>query len=65
VTPVVTLATAHPAKFEDAVIKAGFKEGVPLPSHMSDLLQREEKYTVLPSDLKAIQKFVAEQQALA
>jgi len=62
-TPVVTLATAHPAKFEDAVIKAGFKEGVQLPLHMSDLLQREEAYSVLPADLKAVQAFVAQQQA--
>lgn len=64
-TPVVTLATAHPAKFEEAVIKAGFKQGVQLPAHMSDLLEREEAYQVLPSDLQAVQAYIAEQQAQA
>ncbi|CAM4214791.1 threonine synthase [Vreelandella rituensis] len=58
-TPVITLATAHPAKFAEAVVKAGFT-GVPLPPHMEDLLEREERYTVLPADLAAVQRFVAE-----
>lgn len=58
-TPMITLATAHPAKFADAVVKAGFT-GVPLPAHMDDLLEREERYTVLPAQLPAVQRFVAE-----
>ncbi|MBS9403042.1 threonine synthase [Halomonas sp. TRM85114] len=58
-TPMITLATAHPAKFAEAVVKAGFS-GVPLPAHMEDLLEREERYTVLPADLAAVQQFVAE-----
>ena len=58
-TPVITLATAHPAKFAEAVVKAGFP-GVPLPPHMDDLLEREERYTVLPAELSAVQKFVVE-----
>ncbi|GAA3911294.1 threonine synthase [Halomonas cibimaris] len=58
-TPMITLATAHPAKFADAVIEAGFP-GVALPAHMSDLLEREERYTVLPAELAAVQRFVAE-----
>ena len=57
--PVITLATAHPAKFAEAVVKAGFP-GVPLPPHMDDLLEREERYTVLPAELSAVQQFVAE-----
>ncbi|SHF75310.1 L-threonine synthase [Modicisalibacter ilicicola DSM 19980] len=57
--PMVTLATAHPAKFAEAVVKAGFP-GVPLPPHMDDLLEREERYSVLPSELAAVQAFVAE-----
>lgn len=59
--PMVTLATAHPAKFAEAVVKAGFP-GVPLPPHMEDLLEREERYTVLPAELAAVQQFVAEQR---
>ncbi|MGM8851522.1 threonine synthase [Salinicola halophyticus] len=58
-TPMITLATAHPAKFAEAVVKAGFS-GVPLPAHMADLLEREERYSVLPAELKAVQAFVAD-----
>ncbi|MDC8442366.1 threonine synthase [Halomonas aquamarina] len=58
-TPMITLATAHPAKFAEAVVKAGF-QGVPLPTHMDDLLEREERYTVLPAELSAVQQFVAD-----
>ena len=58
-TPMITLATAHPAKFAEAVVKAGFP-GVPLPPHMDDLLEREERYEVLPARLEAVQAFVAE-----
>ncbi|MGQ7244224.1 threonine synthase [Salinicola sp. V024] len=58
-TPMITLATAHPAKFAEAVVKAGFS-GVPLPVHMADLLEREERYSVLPAELAAVQAFVAD-----
>ena len=58
-TPMVTLATAHPAKFAEAVVKAGF-QGVPLPTHMDDLLDREERYSVLPATLEAVQQFVVD-----
>ena len=53
----VVLATAHPAKFAEAVQKAGFDE-VRLPSDMTDLLLREERYTVLENDLNDVQSFV-------
>ncbi|MDN3524451.1 threonine synthase [Halomonas sabkhae] len=59
--PMVTLATAHPAKFAEAVVKAGFP-GVPLPPHMEDLLECDERYTVLPAELAEVQKFVAEKR---
>lgn len=60
-TPMITLATAHPAKFAEAVVEAGFS-GVPLPAHMDGLLEREEHYTVLPAELAAVQQFVAEKR---
>jgi len=56
--PVITLATAHPAKFPDAVRKAGYPQDPPLPAHMSDLLSREERCTVLPKDLHTVQQFM-------
>ncbi|MEO0966213.1 MAG: threonine synthase [Planctomycetota bacterium] len=52
-TPVVTLATAHPAKFPDAVEQAtGLRP--PLPDHLADLYEREERYERLPNDLPAV-----------
>ena len=56
--PMVTLATAHPAKFPDAVEQA---TGVrpPLPAHLADLFDRHERFTVLPNDLATIQQYVA------
>ncbi|MES1925188.1 threonine synthase [Salinisphaera sp. T31B1] len=57
-TPMITLATAHPAKFEDAVVRAGFP-GAPLPDAMHDLMTREERYDVLPAELPAVQAYVA------
>jgi threonine synthase len=55
---VVTLATAHPAKFPDAVERA---TGVrpELPAHLADLLDRPERTVVLPNDLAAIEAFVS------
>jgi threonine synthase len=56
----VTLATAHPAKFPDAVKQAGYPSDPVLPSHMSDLFEREEKFTVLDNDLLAVQSFISD-----
>ena len=55
--PVVTLATAHPAKFPDAVERA---TGVrpELPPHLADLFDRPERTETLPNDLATVQKFV-------
>lgn len=58
--PVVCLATAHPAKFPEAVKLAGYDREVALPLHMSDLFSREERYTVLPNDLDKIKEFLAQ-----
>lgn len=58
-TPMVCLATAHPAKFPEAVKKAGQAEDPALPHHMADLFDREEKYTVLDNDIAKVQAFVA------
>ncbi|QDU32924.1 Threonine synthase [Poriferisphaera corsica] len=52
-TPMVTLSTAHPAKFPDNVEKATGTRP-PLPQHMLDLYDREERFTVLPNDLETV-----------
>lgn len=57
--PVVTLATAHPAKFPDAVERAAGQRPQ-LPPRIGDLFEREERYDVLPATLDAIEGFVAE-----
>ncbi len=51
--PVITLATAHPAKFPDAVKQA---TGVhpALPAHLADLLSRKEHYTRMANDIEAV-----------
>jgi threonine synthase len=55
--PMVSLACAHPAKFPDAVEKAiGMRP--PLPARLADLHRREERVSVLPNDLRAVQDFV-------
>jgi threonine synthase len=56
--PMVCLATADPAKFPDAVEAAvGFRP--PLPDHLADLFEREERWTTLPHDLARVEEFVA------
>ena len=57
VSVVVALACAPPAKFPDAVKKAA---GVhpDLPPRLADLYEREERCTVLPNDLSALQRFI-------
>ncbi|MEM7095570.1 MAG: threonine synthase [Actinomycetota bacterium] len=56
-TPMVTLATAHPAKFPDAVEQA---TGVrpELPERLGDLFARDEHFEVLPNDLAVVQDHV-------
>jgi threonine synthase len=57
--PHVVLATAHPAKFPEAV-EAITGSRPALPPRLSSLLTDPERITVLPNDLAAIQHFVAE-----
>jgi threonine synthase len=60
--PVVTLATAHPAKFPDAVERAtGLRPS--LPTRVGDLFERDERYVELPGDYDAIAAYVAEHAA--
>jgi len=55
--PRVTLATAHPAKF-GAACEEAVKVTPALPDHMSDLLEREERYISLQNDKAALQALV-------
>ncbi|KXU35512.1 threonine synthase [Ventosimonas gracilis] len=57
--PMVILATAHPAKFPEASQQAGISSAPALPPHLRDLMQREERYQVLPNALNAVQDVIA------
>ncbi len=58
-TPMITLATAHPAKFPDAVEQAsGMRPG--LPSRMADLYERSERVTLIDNDLGALETLIRE-----
>jgi threonine synthase len=56
--PVVTMATAHPAKFPEAVERAtGIRP--PLPDHVADLFERPERTETIPNDLAVAEDYVA------
>ncbi len=57
--PMITMATAHPAKFPEAIKSSGLTQAVALPLHLSDLFERSERFQVLPNDLAAVQEFIA------
>jgi threonine synthase len=57
--PMITLGTAHPVKFEQAIQQAGFPTPE-LPHHLADLMSREERVTVLPAELDSVQQFIAD-----
>ncbi len=61
-TPMVTLATAHPAKFPDAV-QAAMGTRPALPARMADLFDRPERMTRVPNDLAALQTLIRERIA--
>ena len=58
--PMITLATAHPVKFPEAVEKSGVDVTPELPHHMKDLFDREERYEVLANDMALVHQFVAD-----
>jgi len=57
--PVITLATAHPAKFPQAIASAGLDKVVSLPLHLKDLFERPERFEVLPNVLSDVQDYMA------
>jgi threonine synthase len=62
-TPMITLATAHPAKFPDAV-KAASDVAAPLPPRMADLYDRDERVTRVANDLSALQAVIKDRIAI-
>jgi threonine synthase len=63
-TPVVALATAHAAKFPDAV-EAATGVRPPLPEPLSDLMERKEAIVVLPNNRRAVTDYVRQTARVA
>jgi len=61
-TPMVTLATAHPAKFPDAVEQATGQRPS-LPPRMADLFEKPERVSRVDNDLSAIEALIRERTA--
>jgi threonine synthase len=59
--PTIVMATAHPAKFPDAIERVTSLRPA-LPPRLADLFDRPERFTVLPNDLAAVE---AQVRALA
>lgn len=55
--PVVTLGTAHPAKFPAAVEKASGVHPA-LPTWLAGMMERNEQFVTLPSDVKMVEEYV-------
>ena len=58
-SPMVTLATAHPAKFP-AAVKSACGIDPALPSCLADLMHREERFDTLDAELKAVETFIGD-----
>jgi len=57
--PIVTLATAHPAKFRDTVERAtGLRPA--MPGRVGDLFDREERYDTVDASFAAVSGYIAE-----
>jgi threonine synthase len=55
--PLVFLATAHPAKFPEAIQKAGLPPPE-LPSQLANIMHAKERFTVLPNDVAQVRQFI-------
>jgi threonine synthase len=55
--PMIALATAHPAKFPDAV-EAAVGQRPALPAPLADLFERSERFVTLPNDLSAVRAHI-------
>jgi threonine synthase len=63
-TPVISLATAHPAKFPEAV-ESAIGHRPELPPHLAEIQSRRERFAILANDPAAVAKFVRERTRVA
>lgn len=62
--PMITLATAHPAKFPDAV-EAAIGIRPELPPHMADLFSRPERTTQVENDAEQLKSLILARRSAA
>ena len=62
--PMVVLATAHPAKFPDAVARATGQRPA-LPARLADLMERPERVERLANDIDALKGLIDERMSAA
>jgi len=60
--PMITLATAHPVKFAEAIQAAGI-EAPSLPAHLQDLMERPESCTVVDNSVEAVTRYISDRLA--
>ncbi|MBY6242067.1 threonine synthase [Methylosinus sp. Sm6] len=63
-TPVIALATAHPAKFPDA-IEAAIGRRPPLPEHLEPILTARERFSIVDNDVAKVAAFIRERARAA
>ena len=56
--PVITMGTAHPAKFTEAIEKALPSYTSELPNKVAKAFEQEEIFTILPDDYLEIKQFI-------
>lgn len=56
--PMIAMATAHPAKFPDAVRQAIGDVEIPVPAHLEGLFEREERYQVMSNDIDEVHQYI-------
>lgn len=57
--PLIILATAHPAKFPDAVIDAGAPNPA-LPDFLKNLFNEKETFEIIENNIESVKKFISE-----
>ena len=62
-TPVIALATAHPAKFPDAV-KAALGHAPEVPERLAGVFDRPERMTAIDNDVEAVKGLILERLVL-
>ena len=55
---VICMATAHPAKFTDAIKKILPEDVVSMPKHLALLKDKKEKFKVLPNNIDKVREYI-------